>query len=101
MQPAVSETKAIRPILVALNEDGRRIGETHHNSRLSDAFVEKLRDLHEYEGKTPRQIADHLQISFRTVKKICYYQRRVQVARSWKRIVSRPDPITGSMKEEE
>lgn len=86
MQSAVSEPKSIRTILVAYNEYGRRIGETHHNSRIPDAKVEEIRDRHEYDGWNCLQIASHYLLSVNTVKKICNYQRRGQRAERWKRI---------------
>lgn len=84
----------VTSVLVALNEDGRRIGETHHRARITDSMVEQIRDLHEYDGKTPRQIAASLGLTFRTVKKICDYERRVQVPHSWRRVPVMPAPIS-------
>jgi hypothetical protein len=86
MQPAVSGSTVVNTILVAYNEQGWRIGETHHRSRISDAVVEKIRDLREYRFWTHREIADHFNISINTVKKICCYEIRIQRAERWKRV---------------
>ena len=96
MHPAVSQA-SVKTILVAYNESGRRIGETHHNSRISDAQVEEIRDRREYDGWNDLQIANFYGMSVNTVKKICNYQRRGQRAERWKRVqvcVSEPRPVT-------
>jgi hypothetical protein len=71
---------------VAYNEAGYRIGETHHNASISEAQVQLVRDLHEHDGKGLREIAELLDLSVHTVRRICDYSRRGQTARSWKRM---------------
>ncbi len=72
--------------LVAINEAGYRIGESHHNARISDAMVNRMRDMHEHEGAGPKQIASDLRIAYEAVCAIIYYRRRTQVPRGWRRI---------------
>jgi hypothetical protein len=73
-------------IVVAVNEDGRRIGETHHNARIPDVIVDQLRDLHEDFLWPYWRIARDYKLSIPTVKKICTYQRRAQTPERWKRL---------------
>ena len=63
---------------------GRRVGETHHNARLSDEVVRQLRDAHEYDGVGPGKLARLFEVPLDTVKKIIYYQRRVGVVARWR-----------------
>lgn len=75
--------------MVALNEHGRRIGETHHRAKLSDALVNHLRDLHEHQGLGWRKLAAlFTELSPITIKKLIAYERRAQSASSWRPAVS-------------
>lgn len=95
MQSVVSQTKVSQTIMIAYNEYGRRIGETHHNSRIPDAKVEEIRDRHEYDDWNYQRIATHYSMSVNTVKKICTYERRGQRPERWKRVqVTEPRPVT-------
>ena len=78
-------TRALR-VMVAVNEQGRRIGETHHNALLSDALVDQIRDRHEDDKIGYRKIAREFGVSRTTVIKICTYQRRAQTADRYKTI---------------
>lgn len=71
---------------VAVNDCGRRIGETHHNSLISDALVDRMRDRHELDGLGYRKIAREFNLALTTVTKICTYERRAQTAERWKTI---------------
>jgi len=71
-------------VYVAINEDGRRIGETHHNARIPDALVEWIRDRVEYEGATCTQLSRDLSLPFGTIRKIVTYERRGQTVARWK-----------------
>jgi Mor family transcriptional regulator len=73
-------------IYIALNENGRRIGQTHPNARIPDAVVERIRDRHEYDGAGYRQLTEEFQLSLNTIGKICTYQRRAQTPARWKAI---------------
>jgi hypothetical protein len=71
-------------VYVAYNEDGRRVGETHHNARIPDAVVDKIRERYEDEGASCTQLSRELSLSVKTIHKIVYYERRVQTAVRWK-----------------
>lgn len=72
--------------LVAVNEAGYRIGESHPRSVLSDLDVEEIRNLHEIAGKSYGWISMRKGISYHTVARICRYERRNQVVAIWKRV---------------
>lgn len=74
---------------VAINENGRRIGETHHRATVPDATIQEIRDLHELEGWGYRRIAVALGLRHTYVAKVCAYQLRAQTADHWIRL---PDP---------
>ena len=79
--------------MVAVNERGRRIGETHHNALISDAVVDLMRDRHEDDGVGYRKISREFNVALTTVRKICTYERRAQTAERWKTIkVRKPKP---------
>jgi hypothetical protein len=73
---ALFATTAIERVLV--NEAGYRIGESHPASELSDADVERMRDLHEEAGWGYRRLSAEFQVPKRTVRDICTYRRRNQ-----------------------
>jgi len=87
--------------VVAVNERGRRIGETHHNALISDALVDEMRGRHEDDGLGYRKIAREFSVALTTVRKICTYERRAQTAERWKTIRVRKAkalcgiPVTG------
>ena len=71
--------------IVAVNENGRRIGEEHPRSKLTDAQVDRIRDLHEYHDMTYEQLAAMYQVPKTTIASICQYMRRAQTPFGWKR----------------
>lgn len=78
---------------VALNEEGRRVGECHHRAKISDAVVHELRDLHEHKGLRYRQLIEMfaergVKLSESNVKKICNYMRRNQTPTRFKDVDS-------------
>lgn len=79
--------------LVAVNENGQRIGETHHNATIPDEVVAAIRDLHEEQRIGYRRLARMFLLHVETVKKLCRYQRRAQVPKGWKRVPA-PDGKT-------
>lgn len=79
--------------MIAYNEDGRRIGEGHPHSTITDAVVKQIRDLHEDVENTGekwgyRKLARRFNLPRDTIRKLCTYQRRAQVAREWRRVES-------------
>ncbi len=71
---------------VAINENGRRIGEDHPKANLTDEQVERMRDLREYHNLTYDQLAAMYQVPKSTVASICQYMRRAQPPFGWKRL---------------
>ncbi|MEY4672716.1 MAG: Bordetella virus [Planctomycetota bacterium] len=77
---------ARRIILVAYNEEGNRVGETHHNSTIPDLIVRAIRDLHEEEGLGYTLLSRRFGISRSAIAKICRYERRNQFPCRWRRV---------------
>ncbi len=70
---------------VPVNEAGLRIGECHHNAKLTDAEVELIRQMHE-DGLTYDQLAEKFEVSKWAIGRICRYERRAQYPVKWKEI---------------
>lgn len=71
--------------LVGVNEDGRRIGEHHHNATIPEATVRRIFEMHE-DGVGYGRIATQLGLKKSTVAKIARCERRAQFPRDWRRI---------------
>lgn len=71
--------------LVGFNENGSRVGETHHRARLTDHDVDLIRELRD-EGLTYQNIADKFEVSKSTVRDIVKCRRRWQRPDRWKRV---------------
>lgn len=69
--------------LVAVNEQGCRIGENHPRAKLSDATIDLIRELHEDKDKSYGYIAMKLNVSKSFVQMICTYRRRAQTPDRW------------------
>ena len=63
-----------------LNENGHPIGESHHNAKLSDQQVERMRDMHETLGLSVCHVARVMNIPRRTARDILGYKSRAQTA---------------------
>ena len=74
--------------LAAYGENGRRVGESHHNATIPDEVVAAIRDLHEEQRIGYRRLARMFLLHVETVKKLCRYQRRAQVPKGWKRVAA-------------
>jgi len=72
-----------KKLQVAVNEAGRRIGESHPRAVLTDNEVECLLQLRE-EGAGYRRLAKIFEISKRHVRDICSGRRRCQTPARWK-----------------
>jgi DNA invertase Pin-like site-specific DNA recombinase len=72
---------------VAVNEQGYRIGQSHHNARLPDEMIDRIRDMHEDQAIGYRKLAKIFNLSRSTIQKICTYSRRAQTPERWKKIV--------------
>lgn len=91
---AVAARKDKRAKLVACNELGDRVGESHKNAVLTDAQVEQIRDRFEaYDHGHPlhegyRKLAREFDVSKRTIRNIVNYERRNVWPAKWKRVTS-------------
>lgn len=65
---------------VGVNDAGLRVGEDHPNAKLTDAEVERIRELHEIEGLSYAVLAEKFEQSKGAIAKICRYERRGQFA---------------------
>lgn len=75
-----------KTMIVAVNELGYRIGSSHHNSRIPDETIDKIRDLHEEEKIGYRKLAKMFGLPRSYIQKVCNYERRAQTPDRWKRV---------------
>lgn len=73
------------PRMVGLNEQGRRVGDSHHNAKLTDAEVELMLAMHA-DGWGYRRLAAKFEVSKSLVRYICKGRWRGQVATVWRRV---------------
>lgn len=71
--------------LVGVNEDGRRVGDSHHRAVLTDSEVHRVLDLHA-EGIGYGRIASMMEVSKSQVRSIVKGRCRAQRAVKWKLI---------------
>jgi len=71
--------------MIGVNEQGRRVGDSHHNAKLSDGDVELLQALHG-EGWGYRRLAAKFEVSKSLVRDIVKGRARCQVASAWRRV---------------
>lgn len=78
--------------LVAVNENGSRIGQDHHRATLSDHEIELMRRMHEEfpvghpEHVGYRRLATKFDCTKTAVRKICNYLIRAQTTAGFKRV---------------
>lgn len=84
----------MRKLLVGINEKGLRVGDSHHNARLTDHEVDMLLSLRD-EGWSYRQLAEKFDVSKSTAHKICQGHRRCQIPSRYKEVYV---PIVGADK---
>lgn len=70
--------------IVAVNDIGRRVGDSHHNAKLTDNDVELLRAMHR-EGWGYRRLAAKFEVSKSHARYIIKGRWRGQVATDWRR----------------
>lgn len=70
---------------VGVNDIGRRVGDSHHNAKLTDGDVELLLAMHA-EGWGYRRLAAKFEVSKRHVRDIVAGKRRGQVATAWRTV---------------
>lgn len=99
-----------RVVILAFNEQGNRVGETHHNARIPDEIVDRIRERHEDDSPQPirwggngavrtlrpgyRTLAREFGLSIWTVRNILTYQRRAQTPTRYKRVTIAVMPVT-------
>ena len=71
-------------LTIAVNERGNRVGQSHHNARLTDYEVDMIRQLHFAAKMSYPRIAEKFEVSAHTVKDICLFRRRAEVPARWK-----------------
>lgn len=75
---------------VAVNENGRRIGQDHPRANLSDEQVNRIRDLREDHDLSYDQLAAMFQVPKATIQSICQYRTRAQTPFGWKKLEGEP-----------
>jgi hypothetical protein len=79
-----------KKIIYGVNERGTRLGEFHHNARLTDDQVELIRRIHEEGFMGYRSLVLMckerwgLDVSRQTIKSICKYERRCSTPSAYK-----------------
>lgn len=74
-------------IFVAVNENGRRIGDSHHNSKISNKTVDEIRDAHEDLGLSYDKLAKLFNLNKSHIQKICEYSCRAQTVANFRKVV--------------
>jgi predicted DNA-binding protein (UPF0251 family) len=69
--------------IIQINERGLRIGDDHHNAKLTDAEVEFIRVMHEG-GLSYKKLADKFEVGKSTIADIVKFRRRGQMASGWR-----------------
>lgn len=72
-------------LTVAINEIGRRIGDSHHNAKLSNGEVELLLGL-AGEGWGYRRLSAKFEVSKSLVRNIVKGRTRCQTPQGWRRV---------------
>lgn len=69
---------------VAFNDRGYRIGESHHNAKLTDHEVDVVRQLREEHGLTYSSLAEKFEVSVDLIRQICRYKLRCDTPARWR-----------------
>ncbi len=70
---------------IAVNALGRRVGDSHHHSKLTNAEVDQLLEMHE-SGVGYRKLSAMFEVSKSLVRNICKGRARCQVPTGWRKI---------------
>lgn len=70
--------------LIAVGDYGVPVGEHHPKARLSDADVDRIRELHEESGFSYGVLAIMFNTPKDTIAHICQYRRRTTTAVAWR-----------------
>jgi hypothetical protein len=75
---------------IAFNASGRRVGDTHHNARLTDGEVELVLEMHKPADGKPgmgyKAIATKLDVSKSLIRNICKGTARWQLPVRWRKV---------------
>ena len=77
---------------VEINELGRRCGEKHHRSTLTDHDIELIRELRERHRIPLGVLAEKFETSIGHISNICNYRRRNQVVTEWVKVARPAEP---------
>lgn len=69
-----------------VTEQGKRLGEAHQNAKLSDADVEKIRDMHEEGMISYSRLAKLFGVHKSTISDICTYRKRSTTPHGFKTV---------------
>lgn len=72
--------------VVALNENGKPIGQGHHKAGLTDEQVDRIRDLREDHELTYDQLAKMFGVHRSSIASICQYRTRAQTPFGFKEL---------------
>ena len=72
--------------IVGVNEQGKRVGESHPGAKLTDHDIDLIRQLHEDSDLGYAQIAKEFDVSKWTIADVVKYRRRAQYPTKFKRI---------------
>lgn len=70
--------------LVGVGDYGVPVGEDHPGARLSNADVDRIRELHEESGFSYGVLAVMFNVHKQTIAAICQYRRRATAAVAWR-----------------
>lgn len=83
--------------LIAVNEIGRRVGDSHHNARLTNGEVELILQMHEGTdgsiGLGYKRLAAKFECSVSHVRNIIKGRCRGHRAVAWRRVDDDPPPV--------
>jgi hypothetical protein len=71
---------------IAVNDIGRRVGDSHHNAKLTNREVELLLSMHHVDKLGYRKLAAKFEVSKSLVRNIIKGRCRDQVATDWRRV---------------
>ena len=68
---------------IALNDIGRRVGDSHHNAKLTNSEVDMLLEMHDA-GWGYKRLSAKFDLSRSSVRNICKGKARCQTPSAWK-----------------
>ena len=68
---------------IAINDIGRRVGDSHHNAKLTNSEVDMLLEMHE-QGMGYGRLSAKFEVSKSLVRDICKGKSRCQTPTDWR-----------------